>query len=112
MLLQEQDRTAEPADVLARAGWELKPEGACRGEVCVPLGGAATLDEVAAILGMATVVDDASGRTALGPASIGGRALTTVEAPDLELPLVQSDGVWRLASQRGRRTVMVAWAPW
>ena len=112
MLLRDEDRAADPAPVMGRAGWELKPEGACRGEVCVPLGGAVTLDEIAERLGMAMVTDDASGRTALGPASVGGRALATVEAPDLELPLVLGDGVWRLADQRGRRTVIVAWAPW
>lgn len=112
MLLHDEDRQAPVADVMARAGWELKPEGACRGDMCVPLGSAATLDEVAERLGMASVTDDASGRTALGPASVGGRALSSVQAPDLELPLVLGDGVWRLADQRGRRTVIVAWAPW
>ena len=112
MLLQDADQTAPPTEVLARAGWAIRPEGACRGEVCVPLGGAATLDEIIDALGMAIVSDDASGRVALGPASVGGRALSAVAAPDLELPLILGDGVWRLAEQRGRRTVMVAWAPW
>jgi len=93
-------------------GWTIKPEGACRGEVCVPLGGADTIDAVAQRLGMAVVAEPAQGLYAVGPASFGGRALTSVEAPDLELPLVLGDGTWRLADQRGRRTVMIAWAPW
>ena len=104
--------TLDPAAFAAGTGWGIEPEGACRGDICVPLGGADTLPAIAARLGMPIVSDDAHGIHAIGPASIGGRALTSVDAPDLELPLVVGDGVWRLADQRGRRTVMIAWAPW
>lgn len=108
VLVAESDRSV--AEVLAEAGWELKPEGACQGEICVPLEAPDDLDAVATKLGMALVRE---GETlAVGPSSVGGRALETVAAPDLELPLVLGDGVWRLAEQRGRRTVIVAWAPW
>ena len=100
------------SDALRGEGWALKPEGACRGEICVPLSAPQDLDTTASELGMAVVRDEAHGLTALGPASLGGRALPTAAAPDLELPLAVGDGVWRLADQRGRRTVIVAWAPW
>ena len=105
-------RGADPASVFEAAGWELKPEGACRGEVCVPLEDANGVEEIAARLAMPLVSDESHGLVALGPAAVGGRALTTAKAPELELPLVRSDDVWRLADQRGRRTVIVAWAPW
>lgn len=109
--------TVDRATFAGGTGWELKPEGACRGEVCVPLPGGVDGDtvEVAAVaqrLGMPIVGDEASGLSALGPATVSGRALATTAAPDLELPLVLSDDTWRLADQRGRRTVIVAWAPW
>ena len=99
-------------------GWAIKPEGACRGDVCVPLAAdppaagagfdvAATADR----LGMALVHDPDAGLWALGPASIGGRALTTAEAPELELP--DFDGnPFRLSSLRGQKVVLVAWAPY
>ncbi len=106
------DLELDPVAFAAGTGWTIKPEGACRGEVCVPLGGADDLAAVAERLGMPIVSEPGAGVHAIGPASFGGRALSTVEAPDLELPLVLGDGVWRLADQRGRRTVMVAWAPW
>lgn len=112
MLLSDADLSAPPAEVFGRAGWVLKPEGACRGELCVPLDGAASVGQIADRLGMAIVTNEPSGLRALGPSSVGGRAITSVAAPDVELPLVLQDDVWRLADQRGRRTVMVAWAPW
>lgn len=108
VLVAESDRSV--TDVLADAGWELKPEGACQGEICVPLENPGDLDAVAERLGMAVVRE--GDVLAVGPSSVGGRALETVAAPDLELPLVLGDGTWRLADQRGRRTVIVAWAPW
>ncbi len=116
-----QGRTVDRAGFGAGTGWELKPEGACRGEVCVPLGGAddggldgdlVDVDAVAGRLGMPVVTDEASGWRAIGPATLSGRALETAEASEVELPLVMGDGTWRLSQQRGRRTVMVAWAPW
>lgn len=106
------DLELDPDAFAAATGWTIKPEGACRGEVCVPLGDADDLASVAGRLGMPIVSDAATGLHAIGPASYAGRALAGVEAPDLELPLVLGDGVWRLAEQRGRRTVIVAWAPW
>jgi hypothetical protein len=106
------DKSVEPSEVFAAAGWELKPEGACRGPVCVPLGDATTVEAIAERLGMPMVSNNSHGLAAIGPATTSGRALTSAAAPDLELPLVVGDGVWRLADQRGRRTVMVAWAPW
>ena len=96
-------------------GWAIKPEGACKGEVCVPLGEAATdpFDAVAVAgrLGMPLVQDSVSGVWALGPESVGGRALTTAEAPELVLPDLDGN-LFRLSSLRGTKVVLVAWAPY
>lgn len=99
-------------------GWVLKPEGACKGEVCVPLPdevdrGDGTLDVgiVAERLGMPVLTDDNHQLVALGPATVVGRALESAVAPELELP--DADGnVFRLSSLHGKKVLLVAWASW
>jgi hypothetical protein len=94
-------------------GWQIKPEGACKGEVCVPLGQPDGFDLVATAerLRMALVHDEAAGLWALGPESLGDRALVTAEAP--ELVLEELDGrTFRLSSLRGQKVVVVSWAPY
>jgi len=102
------------AEFELRTGWALKPEGACRDDRCVPLPESARdpfdVRVLAERLSMPLVHDEAVGLWALGPEA-GGRALTSAIAPDLELP--QADGaVFRLASLRGQKVILVAWASW
>lgn len=97
----------------AGTGWEIKPQGACKAEVCVPLDQSSGFDVTAAAarLGMAVVHDDEAGKWAVGPESLGERALVTAEAP--ELVLEDIDGVeFRLSSLRGQKVVIVSWAPY
>lgn len=109
----------DPAAFEAGTGWAIKPEGACKGEVCVPLpaeargdGGALRVEEVASRLGMPVVRDDEHGLTVLGPETgVTGRALTTARAPELELPDVEGRP-FRLSSLRGQKVILVAWASW
>ena len=102
-------------DFEAATGWTAKPEGMCKGAVCVPASGAVTdgTIDVAALsarLGMALVEDAGHGVWALGPES-GGRALTTAVAPELELP--DADGnPFKLSAMHGRKVLLVAWASW
>jgi len=102
----------DPTAFEARTGWAIKPEGACSGDVCVPLPpGDLDARSVADRLGMPLVHDEAHGLWALGPASVTGRALTTAVAPDLTL--LTTDGApFSLASKRGSKVVLVAWASW
>jgi hypothetical protein len=108
--------TTSRAEFERGTGWTLKPEGACKGDVCVPVGGAVSGDrvDVAAIaraMGLPLVEAKGYGLWALGPESIGSRALTSAEAPDFELPDV--DGrPFRLSSLRGRKVLVYAWAPY
>ena len=106
-----------PEELRSRTGWAIKPEGACKGEVCVPLRGEAVedgrvdLQAFAERLGMPLVHDAEHGLWALGPESLGGRALTTATAPELVLP--ELDGTpFALSSLRGRKVVLTAWASW
>jgi hypothetical protein len=102
-----------PDRFAAGTGWVIKPKGACKGEVCVPLGRPERfeLPETARRLGMALVFDEDAGLWALGPESLGERALLTAEAPELELDDVDGNP-FRLSSLRGQKVLLVAWAPW
>ena len=109
MLLESLD--IDRAAFRAGTGWDIKPEGACKGEVCVPLPGGFELSSTAERLGMALVHDANHGLWALGPESLNGRALATAKAPDLVLPDLSGEE-FRLASLRGQKVVLVAWAPY
>ena len=109
MILDSLD--VSPSDFEAATGWEIKPEGACKGEVCVPLPGGFDLAGTAERLGMALVRDDDLGLWALGPESLGGRALATAAAPELVLPDLDGNE-FRLSSLRGQKVVLVSWAPY
>jgi hypothetical protein len=101
----------DPAELAARTGWEIKPEGACKADRCVPMpDGPLEAGELARRLGMALVADSERGLWALGPEA-GGRALLSATMPDLELP-DRHGRPFSLRSLRGTRVVMVAWASW
>lgn len=99
-------------DFRAGTGWQIKPEGACKGEVCVPLGsGDFDLKATTERLGMAIVQNEASGTWAIGPESLGDRALVTAVAPELVLDDINGNE-FRLSSLLGKKVVIVSWAPY
>ena len=111
-----EDLRVPKAEFEQATGWMLKPEGACRGEICVPLPDRPEGDEVdvaalAERLGMPLVHDVEVGLWALGPATLIGQALPTAEAPELVLPDLDGNE-FRLSSLRGQKVVLVAWAPY
>jgi len=60
---------------------------------------------------MAIVTDAATAMSAIGPESLGERALATAQAP--ELVLEDLDGnEFRLSSLRGEKVLIVSWAPY
>lgn len=107
--------TCTSASFADATGWEAKPEGLCQGEICVPAPGALGVDgrvhvaTAAAALGMPIISDETHGVSVLGPASLGGRALTTAVAADPELHTFDGEP-FRLSSLRGRKVVLAAWA--
>lgn len=108
--------TVPKAAFEASTGWELKPEGACRGALCVPLnsaqdGDTVALTPLAEALGMPLVKADAQDLWALGPAVVGNRALASAQAPNLTLPDL-SGQPFELASLKGKKVVVYAWAPY
>ena len=113
------DRLDLTADEFAEAtGWEIKPEGACRHEVCVPLPplerdsiGRIDVSVVADRLGMPIAHDEAHGLWALGPRSGDRKVLDSARMPELVLPTFDG-GAFDVASLRGKKVVLIAWASW
>ena len=111
-----------PIQSLPATGWELKPEGACRGDVCVPLpsgrdaafldGGRFNFTALARHLGMPFATHAATGAWAFGESSAKRNAeLESLVAPEFSLP--DLDGrEHRLSDYRGRKVFMVTWASW
>lgn len=102
------------AELERRTGWQIKPQGACKGDRCVPMQfageGKVDVRQLAERLGMPLVHDEVSGLWCLGPEA-GGRALSDVQAPDLLLPDIRG-GELNLRSLLGRKVLLVAWASW
>lgn len=124
--------TAAPADASAlwlsardmedATGWVAKPEGLCRGEVCVPVPKGRENDFVRAgrvnaaalwqHLGRATAHSDAGDVWVLGvSARDRASSLASLDAPDFTLPDV--DGrTHSLSDYRGKKVFLVTWASW
>lgn len=103
-------------------GYEVKPEGMCKGPICVPVprGAGRCVDDAGNIDAAAfwrhignVAVSDAANETWAFGASAAERAQTldTLEAPDFELP--DFDGrMHRLSDYRGRKVFLSTWASW
>lgn len=109
------------ADLLRLTGWDLRAEGLCNGEACVPLrdraaveprAGVLDLEVVVPLLDRPIVVDAESGIVAVGTSRQARRdALIARRAPTFALP----DLTGRLRSLdelRGRVTVLVTFSSW
>ena len=115
MLLHE--LTIPRAAFEAGTGWILEPEGACRGDVCIPLpdgvfdGELVDVVEVATRMQLPLVTDDEHGVSALGPWPGTGHALVSAEAPELVLPDIDGHE-FHLSSLRGQKVLILSWAPY
>ena len=107
-------------DALAALGWELHPEGLCRGGLCVPVPESAALEAdgrievtaLARILDRPLVVDVAERAAYLGvSAADRSRALRSLVAPDFTLPDL-AGRPHRLSDHRGKKILLVAYASW
>ena len=115
------ERVRLAADSLERAlGFELKPQGLCRGEVCIPSAGRAglvsegqvDLAAFALLLNRPLALDLGEGAAALG-ASARERAdvLAGGVAPDFTLPDL-AGREWTLSGLRGKKVLLIAYASW
>lgn len=109
------------ADFAAATGWELKPEGLCRADVCVPLrdpalvrtaDGLVDVAGAAAALGRPSVVDAGRGVAAIGePARSVAERMRSLAAPDFTLPDLQGNPV-SLHDFDRRKRLLLAWSSW
>ena len=114
MILNQLDVT--PDELERQTGWELKLEGLCKDDRCVPLpdGGATDgvvdVRSVAERLGIPLVHDEGHDLWALGPEA-GDRVLASAELPPIVLTDVDGQP-FDLASLRGEKVLIAAWASW
>ena len=111
-----------PEDVSRVNGFELKPEGACYGDLCIPLRDGLFVEQdgqrwfdltaFADLLEQPWVADHEARVWSFAeiPAKRAG-TLVDAQAPDLELTDRQGNLV-RLADFRGKRTLIVTWSSW
>jgi hypothetical protein len=111
-----------PLDELERStGWTAKPEGLCRGEVCVPLSAAqasAWLDEArldfaafAAYLGHAVARHEDHGVWSFGPSVDRGASTRSITAPEFRLPDLDGN-LHSLSAYRGKKVLLYCWSSW
>jgi hypothetical protein len=103
-------------------GWQLKPQGFCKGDVCVPVppsrrndfvaGSRYNLAALAELIGQPVIRDQEHRVWCFGEASAERRrALTSLNAPDFELPDL-SGKLHRLSDHRGKKVLLASWASW
>jgi len=116
----------DAAELKQLAGWELKPEGICCGDLCVPIPPGRESEFVSKRDGASwlsfTALADQMGKPWAGDskhrvwyfgaqAADRGNALRSLKAPYFELP--DLDGkLHRLSDYRGTKVLLLAWASW
>ena len=109
-----------PADLERAFGWTLKPQGLCKGDLCITLRerrGLVTevgvdLAVFAQTTGLPLALDVAEGVAVLGEsAAARGSRLASLEAPDFTLPDLAGQ-LHTLSSHRGKKVLLIAYASW
>ena len=109
-----------PAALCDAVGWELEPQGLCKGGRCVAIDGETDLANDAGVdlvgfarlLSRPLAMDVDEGVVCLG-ASAAERAaqLASLEAPNFTLPDLDGQ-LHSLSDYRGRKVLLVAYASW
>jgi hypothetical protein len=109
-----------PGDLERGFGWTLKPQGLCKGDLCVTLRERrGLLDEdgidlavFAQTAGLPLALDAGEGVAVLGEsAAARGSRLASLEAPDFTLPDLQGR-LHSLSQHRGKKVLLIAYASW
>ncbi len=107
-------------DVKEVLGWELKTEGLCRGDSCIPLGDnvdsnasdSYNLSQLANLIGRPSLAEKNLGIVAIGQSHTKrSDALTKRIAPDFTLPDI-SGADRALSDWAGKKRLLVAFSSW
>jgi hypothetical protein len=113
-------------ELTAVSGWELKPEGVCKEEICVPVPAAGrsallrsepagtlfNLTEFARRIEQPVAHDEANSAWYFGPPSWEWKTrLSSREAPDFALPDLTGKP-HALSELRGKKVFLLFWASW
>lgn len=109
----------DAGDVERALGWQLKPQGLCRGDVCIPLrqasastGDRLDLATLADLLDRPLAIDVAAGAAVLGvSAGRRGERLASLEAPDFTLRDLAGES-HSLSDYRDRKVLLLSYASW
>jgi hypothetical protein len=110
------------SELKAVSGWELKPEGVCKDEVCVPVPDARrqalihdkefNLTEFARLIEQPVARDENQGIWYFGPPAWEWKSrLTSRVAPDFSLPDL-SGHLHSLSELQGKKVFLLFWATW
>lgn len=108
------------ADLSGAIGWQLKPEGLCRGDVCVPVKNRNAVDRdgwvdmaaVADALGRPVLIDQDQDLIVLGVAADARRrALDQLDLPEISLPDL-TGRPRSFAEWTGRKKLLIAFSSW
>ena len=109
-------------DTERATGWQIKAEGLCRAEICIPVPAGREAEfrrqdqvNIAAFwrhMGR-PVVRDGGGQAWMLGESAGdqGARLESLEAPDFALPDLAGQ-IHRLSDERGKKVFLATWASW
>jgi hypothetical protein len=101
-------------------GWQLKPEGLCRDDICIPVrdrdallvDGGLDLETLADLLGRPLALDVDERTAALGtPHTSRAAEMASLAAPDFTLPDIHGR-MHTLSDHRGKKVLLIAYASW
>ena len=107
-------------DIEKVLGWQVKPEGLCRGDVCIPIDdgivsqddNSLNLKDVAAIAGRPSLSAPEARIITIGqPHAVRSKALKDRIAPDFTLPDI-SGADQALSDWAGKKRLLVAFSSW
>lgn len=108
----------QKADLPSINGFELKPQGACRDEICIPIprpmmrGTQFNLTAFAQRIGQRVVADPAMRVWSFGEIPVvRGAFLESRMAPDFSVP-DRKGRLVRLSQFKGKKALVVTWASW
>lgn len=106
------------SELLRINGFEIKPQGACRADICIPIprgmmrGDLFNLTAFAGRVGQKFIADPAARVWSFGEIPVvQGAYVESRIAPDIEVPDRKGRPV-RLSQLRGKKVLLVTWASW